>query len=379
MLKWHRRTALDIAAASVANNGDLLIGLTGPSIDAVELLDAEGNTLWKRYFLDLFGVHQSEDGSIIVVDRYHRGERALEAYSREGTILWRYSSSELGTVKALSMEKGGSFIALYAVRYTDEGEVHKLITLRRDGRIMQDITVWSKKQHDRGGVARPEFPIISSAGTITALAFYDPHSGSTYLSVYSLDGRKVYSLKLQGIPEKLYAAGHNVILLGLSRDQHPETLIIRKGKVLAKWKKPILSVSMTYSGDRIAVCDYEGVHVYNEFGELLWEHPSAGGARCVISDNYYVLASISGDEIQLFSPSGEMMYSYRVVNPGNLLISSNGRFFAVLSLNEILFFEVLARSKSFEVSPSLQTQTLELNIERRISRIVKKIDELLIR
>jgi len=158
-----------------------------------------------------------------------------------------------------------------------------------------------------------------------------------------------------------------------------ETLIIRKGRVLAKWDKPVLSVSMTHPGDRIAVCDYEGIHVYNEFGELLWEHLSAGGARCVISDNYYVLASVGGDEVQLFSPSGEMIYSFRVTNPGNLLISSNGRFFAVSSLSEILFFEFSARSKSFEVSPSQQAQTIGLNIEERIRGIVKKIDELLIR
>jgi len=228
MLKWRSRTTLDIVAASIAGNGDLLTCLTGPSIDAIELLDAEGNTLWKRYSPDLFGAHHSEDGDIIVIDRYHIGERALEAYGGEGTILWRYTSSDLGTVKALSMEKDGSFIALYAVRYTDKGEVNKLITLRRDGRIVQDTAVRSKEV----------------------------------------------------VPEKLYAAGRNVILLGLSRDQHSETLVIRKGEVLAKWEKPVLSVSMTYSGDRIAICDYEEIHVYNGFGELLWGHPGAGGAKC---------------------------------------------------------------------------------------------------
>jgi len=259
---------------------------------------------------------------------------------------------------------------LYAVRYTDRGKVDKLITLRRDGRVMWGTAVWSKELYDGGGLARPRFPMISSARFIAASAFYD-----------SLDGREVYSLKLQGIPERLHAAGRNVILLGLSRDRRSETLVIRRGEVLAKWEKSVLSVSMTYFGDRdrIAVCDYEGVHVYNGFGELLWGYPGARGARSVVSDNCYVLASISGDEVQLFSSSREAMYSYKAVNPSNLLISSNGGFFAVLSLNEIPFFEVSARSKSFEVSPSQQTQTLELNVEKRMSRIVKEIDGLLTR
>jgi len=252
---------------------------------------------------------------------------------------------------------------LYAVRYTNRGEANKLITLWRDRRVMRDTAVWSKELYNGGGLPRPRFPMISSARFIAASAFYDP-----------LDEREVYSLKLQGIPEKLHAAGRNVIPLGLSRDQHSETLITRKGGGLTKWEKPVLSVSMTYFGDRIAVCYYEGIHVYNEFGEPLWEHPDVKGAKGVISDNCYVLASISGDEVQLFSLSGEAMYSYKAVNSSGLLISSNGRLFAVLSLNETPFFEVSARSKSFEVPPSRQTQTLELNVEKRVSRIVKEID-----
>jgi len=86
--------------ASIAGSGDPLTCLTRPSIDAVELLDAEGNILWKRYSLDPFGAHQLEDGGIIVIDRYHIGERALEAYRGEGTILWRYTSPDLGTMKS---------------------------------------------------------------------------------------------------------------------------------------------------------------------------------------------------------------------------------------------------------------------------------------
>jgi len=39
MPKWYRRTTLDITAASIAGNGDLLTCLTRPSIDAVELLE----------------------------------------------------------------------------------------------------------------------------------------------------------------------------------------------------------------------------------------------------------------------------------------------------------------------------------------------------
>jgi len=246
---------------------------------------------------------------------------------------------------------------LYAVRYTDRGEGNKLITLRRDGKEMWGATVWSKELYDGGGLARPGFPMISSAGVTAASAFYD-----------SLDRLEVYSLKLQGVLERLHAAGRNVILLGLYRDRRSETLVIGKGGGLTKWEKPVLSVSMTYSSDRIAVREYEGVHVYNGFGGLLWRHPGAGGARCVISDDCYVLASISGDEVQLFSSSGEAMYSYKAVNSSGLLISSNGGFFAVLSLSEIPFFEVSARSKSFEVSPSQQTQTLELNVEKRVSK-----------
>jgi len=372
MLKWRRRTTQVVVAASIDGNGDLLTYLTGPSIDAVELLDAEDNTLWKKNLLDLFGAHRSEDGSTIVVDHYRMGERALEAYGRDDTILWRYTPSDLGTVKAPSMAKDEPYTALYAVRHTDGGEIHKLITLRRDGRIMQDITVWSKKPYDRGDLARPEFPMISSARFITALSLYDPHRSSTHLSVYSLDGREAYSLKLRRVPEKLYAAGRNVALLGLSIDQRSEALIIRRDKVLAKLEKPVLSVSTTCYGDRM-------VHVYNEIGELPWKHLGAGRTRCFISDNHYVLASISGNEIQLYLPSRETSCIYSAANPSNLLISSNGRFSAVLSNNEIFFFEVFACSKSFEVSPSQQTQTLELNIDKKISRTIEKIDELLVR
>jgi len=34
---------------------------------------------------------------------------------------------------------------------------------------------------------------------------------------------------------------------------------------------------MTYSGDRTAICGYEGIHVYNAFGEFLWGIPVLEG------------------------------------------------------------------------------------------------------
>jgi len=271
--------------SNVSNRGDLLVG----DREKVILLNAEGEILWKKK-INAVGERPyiSEGGEIIVVEE----PDGLAAYKREGEVAWKFRPVKDAIVNWSTSRSGN---------YTAVALSNKLQLLERGEAVWEDYTRGTA--HFLSISANDKF--IALATWIEDVAFFAPRD-VTYFTLYSIDGRRLWSIDVEGISQSVYVTNGGELFVLWSKGGSSVAALIRGGSVV--WSRELLGhwrvALSTPEGSLFAVSGEGGTYIFDKKGNPVSHHPSIADG---ISDNgHLVLRGPSKENPFSFPPT----YSY---------------------------------------------------------------------
>jgi len=310
--------------SNVSNRGDLLVG----DREKVVLLNAEGEILWKKKVNAVGGrPYISEDGEVIVVEE----PDGLTAYERGGDVAWKFHPVKDAVISWSTSRRGN---------YTAVALSNKLLLLE-NGKA-----VW--ENHTRGTA---HFLSISANDKFIALATWIEGailapSDVTYFTLYSSDGRRLWSIEVEGFPQGVYVTNGGELFVLWSKGRSSVAALIRGGSVV--WSRELLghwrAALSTPEGSLFAVSGEGGTYIFDKKGNPVSHHP---GIADGISDNgHLVLRGFSKENpfffssrIFLLSPKGEEIRRVEAINAVSTSISPNGKYIATITADGVYLLE----------------------------------------
>jgi len=355
VLKWKKRLEpwiqgdkIDIKTSNLSNKGDLLVGFkkdNGKYPIRIALLDNEGDIVWLKStshsFYWISQLFLSENGNIAIVVKvyYLEVNPHIEAYNREGDRIWEHEEPDPTTIKVLS--RSGKYVAV-AGKLLEYGEI---IREREAGDLL------AMSQNDR-------FIVLSSTDWW----------GNYYISLYSIDGRMLWSVRVEGYPQSAYVTNRGEVFVLLSKGGSSVATLIKGGG--AVWSRELpgdwqVALS-TPEGSLFAVSSKGGTFIFDKKGNPVSHHPGIADEYS-LSDNGYLLVrspeqSPHPSYLSLLSPSGKEIYRANINNIVYTSISPNGRYFVAVTSDGLIYF--------FE--------NLDLIVNERKEELIEAIDELVL-
>jgi len=310
--------------SNVSNWGDLLVG----DEEKVVLLNAKGEILWKKKINVEERPYISEGGEIIVVEE----PDGLTAYKRGGDVAWKFRPVK-DAVISWSTSRSGN--------YTAVALSNKLLLLEHGKAVWEDYT---------GGTAHflsfsPNDKFIALATWTEDFDFLAPKD-VTYFTLYSIDGRRLWSIDVKGFPQGVYVTNGGELFVLWSKGRSSVAALIRGGSVM--WSRELLGhwrvALSTPEGSLFAVPGEGGTYIFDKKGNPVSHHP---GIADGISDNgYLVLRDFSKENpfffsshIFLLSPEKEEILRVEAVNAIEAGISPNGKYIATITADAIHLLE----------------------------------------
>jgi len=309
--------------SNLSNRGDLLVG----DREKVVLLNVEGEILWEKKINVEERPYISEGGEVIVV----KESDGLTAYKREGEVAWKFRPAKDAVVSWNTSRSGN---------YTAVALSNKLLLLERGEAVWEDYT--GGTAHFLSFSANDKF--IALATRIEDVAFFAPRD-VTYITLYSIDGRRLWSTKVEGFPQGVYVTNGGELFVLLSKGRNSIATLIRGGS--AMWNRELSghwrAALSTPEGSLFAASGEGGTYIIDKNGNPVSHDP---GIADGISDNgHLVLRGFSkknpffSSHIFLLSPEGEEIRRVEAINAVSTSISPNGKYIATITADAVYLLE----------------------------------------